>query len=204
MLDKYSLLICPGESFYSRPTHLVARELIGKKLVRLRRDISSQSPERLSGIIIETEAYGHTNDRASHAYRGLTTRNMSMFGEVGRAYVYFIYGNHFCFNISAHSDNVNAGAVLLRALKPCEGVHTMKKLRNTRSLNDLNSGPGKICQALNINRSQNSLDMTDHQSEIHIEFAREDIIKDVIASERIGIKYATKKRWRFICSLLSS
>jgi DNA-3-methyladenine glycosylase len=191
-------LICPGKSFYSRPTQLVARELIGKKLVRLTRRIFSKRQERLSGTIVETEAYGYTNDRASHAYKGLTSRNRPMFDQVGRAYIYFIYGSHFCINISAHSDKVKAGAVLIRALQPCEGVHIMKRLRNCGTIYDLTSGPGKICQAMDINRSLNSLDMTDLKCEIHIEFGEEDTTRDIVTTERIGIKYANRKKWRFV------
>lgn len=193
-------MICPDKPFYSRPTQLVARELIGKKLVRLTRGISSIRQERLSGTIVETEAYGYTNDRASHAYKGLTSRNRPMFGQVGRAYIYFIYGSHFCINISAHSDKVKAGAVLIRALQPCEGVHIMKRLRNCGTIYDLTSGPGKICQAMDINRSLNSLDMTDLKSEIHIEFGEEDTTRDIVTTERIGIKYANRKKWRFVCN----
>lgn len=194
-------MTCPDKSFYSRATQLVARELIGKKLVHLTEKIFCQRQERLSGTIIETEAYGHTNDRASHAYKGLTTRNMPMFGQVGRAYIYFIYGSHFCINVSAHSNKVGAGAVLVRALEPCEGVHIMKRFRNCGTLYDLTAGPGKICQAMDINRSLNSLDMTDPKSEIHIEFGDEDTTKDVVATKRIGIKYATGKKWRFVRNL---
>lgn len=179
----------------------MARELIGKKLVHLTGKIFCQRQERLSGTIIETEAYGHTNDRASHAYKGLTTRNMPMFGQVGRAYIYFIYGSHFCINVSAHSNKVGAGAVLVRALEPCEGVHIMKGFRKCGTLYDLTAGPGKICQAMDINRSLNSLDMTDPKSEIHIEFGDEDTTKDVVATKRIGIKYATGKKWRFVRNL---
>jgi DNA-3-methyladenine glycosylase len=191
-------LICPDKSFYSRPTQLVARELIGKKLVHLTGEIFCKRQERLSGTIIETEAYGHTNDRASHAYKGLTSRNMPMFGQVGVAYIYFIYGSHFCINVSAHSDKAKAGAVLVRALEPCEGVHIMKRFRNCGTLYDLTSGPGKVCQAININRSLNSLNMTDPKSEIHIEFGEENTTRDIVATKRIGIKYATGKKWRFV------
>ena len=119
---------------------------MARKLVRLTHDIYSKKLERLCGIITETEAYGFRDDRASHAYRGLTARNISMFGEVGKAYVYFVYGNHFCLNVSAHSDKVKAGAVLIRALNPCEGIHTMERLRSfvtlpglTRSRKNLSS-----------------------------------------------------------------
>jgi DNA-3-methyladenine glycosylase len=196
--DKYTSLICPEKSFYSRPTQLVARELIGKKLVRLIGEVFCKRQERLAGTIIETEAYGHTNDPASHAYKGLTSRNMPMFGQVGSAYIYFIYGSNFCMNVSAYSDKAKAGAVLIRALQPCEGVHIMKRLRNCRTLYDLTSGPGKICQAMDINRSLNSLDMTDPKSEIHIEFGEEDDTRHVVATKRIGLKYATGKQWRFV------
>jgi DNA-3-methyladenine glycosylase len=123
-----------------------------------------------------------------------------MFGQVGRAYIYFIYGCHFCINISAHSDKVKAGAVLIRALQPCEGVHIMKRLRNCGTIYDLTSGPGKICQAMDINRSLNSLDMTDLKGEIHIEFGEEDTTRDIVTTERIGIKYAYRKKWRFVCN----
>jgi DNA-3-methyladenine glycosylase len=164
----------------------------------------NHQPERLSGIIVETEAYGAANDRASHAYRGLTIRNSPMFGEVGRAYVYFIYGNHFCLNVSARSDELKAGAVLLRALDPYEGIQTMKRLRSSQSIYSLTSGPGKICQAMDISKSQNYLDMTDPQSEIHIEFVKENCTNDIVVTERIGVRYAIKKKWRFAYNPVSS
>jgi DNA-3-methyladenine glycosylase len=164
----------------------------------------NHQPERLSGIIVETEAYGAINDRASHAYRGLTIRNSPMFGEVGRAYVYFIYGNHFCLNVSARSDKLKAGAVLLRALDPYEGIQTMKRLRSSRSIYSLTSGPGKICQAMSISKSQNYLDMTDPRSEIHIEFGKENCTNDIVVTERIGVRYAIKKKWRFAYKSVSS
>ncbi len=157
---------------------------------------SSRMSERLSGTIIETEAYGYTNDRASHAYRGPTSRNMPMFGEVGRAYIYFVYGNHFCLNISAYNETSKAGAVLVRALEPSEGIETMKRSRG--NYYGLTSGPSKICQALKINLTLNSLDMTDPRSEVHIELGKERGVKTVAATRRVGIKYATKKKWRFI------
>jgi DNA-3-methyladenine glycosylase len=197
-------LSCPGRLFYSRPTQIVAKELIGKKLVRNIENRFNHQLERLSGVIVETEAYGATNDRASHAYRGLTVRNSPMFGEVGRAYVYFIYGNHFCLNVSARSDKLKAGAVLLRALDPYEGIQTMKRLRSSQSIYSLTSGPAKICQAMSISKSQNYLDMTDPQSEIHIEFGKENCTNDIVVTERIGVRYAIKKKWRFAYNPVSS
>jgi len=160
-------------------------------------DRSDNRLERLSGIIVETEAYGEADDRASHAYRGLTIRNSPMFGEVGRTYVYFIYGNHFCSNVSARSDERRAGAVLLRALEPCEGIHIMNKLRNSQNIHDLTSGPGKICQAMDISKSQNYLDMTDPQSELRIEYVKEDCIREIAVTQRVRVRYATNKKWRF-------
>jgi DNA-3-methyladenine glycosylase len=188
---------CPDRSFYLRPTEIVAKELIGKRLVRIFEDRNNLKLERLSGIIVETEAYGEADDRASHAYGGLTIRNSPMFGEVGRTYVYFIYGNHFCLNVSARSDERRAGAVLLRALEPCEGIHIMNQLRNSQSIHDLTSGPGKICQAMDISKSQNYLDMTDPQSELCIEYGKEDCIRDIAVTQRVRVRYETKKKWRF-------
>jgi DNA-3-methyladenine glycosylase len=150
---------------------------------------------------VETEAYGDTNDRASHAYKGVTFRNRPMFGDVGRTYIYFIYGSHFCMNISAHSNRMKAGAVLIRAIEPCEGVDVMRRLRSSKNIYGLTSGPGKICQAMKINHSLNSLDVTDPRSEIHIEFDKEITKKNVTTTERIGIRYAAKKEWRFVCGI---
>lgn len=104
-------------------------------------------------------------------------------------------------NISAHSDRVKAGAVLIRAIEPCEGVDAMRRLRSSVSICDLTSGPGKICQAMNINQSLNSLDVTDSRSEIHIELGKDNVKKDVTSTQRIGIRYAAKKKWRFVCRI---
>jgi len=106
-------------SFYSRDTVLVAKDLLGKTLVR------KTGSKTISGIITETEAYRYKDDPASHAYRGKTERNKAMFGQVGRAYVYFTYGMYHCFNVVAKSQNYEAGAVLIRALYPKKGVNKM-------------------------------------------------------------------------------
>jgi DNA-3-methyladenine glycosylase len=193
-------LNCPDESYYLRSTEIVAKELIGKKLVHCIYDTHSKTKVRLSGIIIETEAYGFRNDPASHAYKGLTSRNKIMFSKVGRAYLYFIYGSHFCINISARSDKIKAGAVLLRSLQPFEGITIMKRLRNSEQIVGLTSGPGKITQALNINKCQNGMDMTDPKNELHIEFGIEPSLLHIIATKRIGISQATNKKWRFVCN----
>ena len=185
----------PNRTFYYRPTNLVAKELVGKKLVRLIRE-SRNKIDILSGLIVETEAYGFTNDPASHAYRGMTFRNSAMFGDVGRAYIYFTYGSQFCVNISARSSNVKAGAVLIRALQPLEGIEDMKAFRKTDNILALTSGPGKLSQALNIDRSLNGYDVTDPNSELHVEYGFNPAL--IIETGRIGISKGTDKMWRFI------
>jgi DNA-3-methyladenine glycosylase len=185
---------CLDTSFYARSTVLVGRMLLGKTLVRLIINRSGEL-ERLSGIIVETEAYGFENDEASHAYRGLTSRNAVMFGEVGRAYVYFSYGSHYCVNVSARSNGIDAGAVLIRALQPLEGIQTMKSLRKTNDILSLASGPGKLTQALYITKSLNGEDMTNPQSSLHIEDGFKPL--KIIATKRIGISQALEKKWRF-------
>jgi DNA-3-methyladenine glycosylase len=188
-------MICPDRSFYNRSTDLVAMELLGNKLVRI---IShgQEKPKRLSGIIVETEAYGSNEDGASHAFRGLTPRNAVMFGEVGRAYIYFIYGNHFCLNVSAKPLEIGAGAVLIRALQPVEGLKIMKIFRKNCQELSLTSGPGKLGQALKIQKSLNGKDMTDQKSSIRIEFGVKP--PGIIATKRIGTSKALDKKWRFI------
>ena len=186
---------CINSEFYARSTIGVARDLLGNILVRLLRCDSSKI-KRISGIIVETEAYGFTNDPASHAYRGLTFRNSAMFGDVGRAYIYFTYGSQFCVNISARSSNVKAGAVLIRALQPLEGIEKMKAFRKTDDILALTSGPGKLSQALNINKSLNGYDVTDPNSELHVQYGFSPAL--IVETARIGIRRGTGKMWRFI------
>jgi DNA-3-methyladenine glycosylase len=188
-------LSCLKSSFYARSTELVAESLLGKTLVRLISNASSKL-ERLSGMIVETEAYGFKNDAASHAYRGLTSRNAAMFSEVGRAYVYFTYGSQYCINVSARSSELRAGAVLMRALQPLEGIDTMKSLRRTDDVLSLASGPGKLAQALGITKSLNGEDMTDSESRLHIEDGINPL--EIVTTKRIGISQALDKNWRFI------
>ena len=185
----------PDSSFYSRPTEVVARKLLGKILVRLLTNTMDQLT-RISGIIVETEAYGFKDDPASHAYKGLTLRNNAMFGGTGRAYIYFTYGNHFCVNVTARPDEVKAGAVLIRALQPLEGIDLMKRFRRTDDLLSLTSGPGKVTQALNITKVLNEVDMTDIKSKLHIEIGID--VFDTVATGRIGITRALGKTWRFV------
>jgi DNA-3-methyladenine glycosylase len=185
---------CLPGSFYRRPTKVVARDLVGKKLVRTAR--KDGQIFRLAGRIVETEAYGYSDDSASHAHMGPTPRNMVMFGDVGRAYVYFSYGNHFCVNVSARSSRVHAGAVLIRGLEPVDGIEMMKKLRHVSDIFSLTSGPGKLTQALGIAAALNGIDMTSTESELYI--VSDIMPAHVVTTQRIGITRATKKEWRFL------
>ena len=185
---------CQNSSFYQRPTEVVAKDLVGKKLVRTIRN--NKKHFRLAGIIVETEAYGYSDDLASHAYVGPTDRNKVMFGNVGRAYVYFTYGNHFCLNVSARRSKVEAGAVLIRGIEPVEGVELMRQFRPVDDIFSLTSGPGKLTQALNITSSLNGTDMTNPESEIYIESGKRP--KGIVTTPRIGITRAMDKEWRFV------
>ena len=186
-----------NSNFFLRNTNVVAQDLLGKKLIRI---ITTKNNKRikLSGVIVETEAYGFKNDQASHAFKGMTNGNQIMFGPVGRSYIYFIYGNHFCFNVTARSQKEMAGAVLLRALEPQEGIQYMKENRNIPDINSLTNGPGKIAQALCIDKQHNNYNLTDIKSEIYIE---ESIIPDVIlATKRIGITRSIDEYWRYVAA----
>lgn len=138
-----------GELPYDTAT--LAQFLIGKTLVR------DAAEGRTSGRIVECEAYV-PGDASGHAYVGETERNRSLFLRRGHAYVYFIYGMHFCVNVSAETPGVGAG-VLLRALEPIEGVEIMRKRRGVRRLNDLARGPGRLAEAMAIDRSLDGVDL---------------------------------------------
>lgn len=185
------MTVLPG-SFYQRKTEDVARDLVGMVLARTLK--VGRKKHRLAGIIVETEAYGHADDEASHACRGMTERNAVMFGPVGVAYVYFTYGNHFCVNVSARSPGAPAGAVLIRGIEPVEGIDLMKKLRGTDDVRLLASGPGRLTQALGITRAQNGADMAGGESELRIE---KGAMRDAVATPRIGITRAADRNWRF-------
>jgi DNA-3-methyladenine glycosylase len=132
-------------------TVALARFLIGKIVVRELRGL------RLSGRIVETEAYPQ-RDPAAHHFRGPTPRNRSMFLRRGHAYVYFSYGNHFMLNVSAEIPGIGGG-VLIRALEPLEGIHQMEEHRKTTRLLDLARGPGRLASALHIDRSLDGADL---------------------------------------------
>jgi len=175
-------------TFYERDTVKVARDLLGKNLIR------TMGKQTISGIITETEAYRYTDDPASHAYRGLTPRNRAMFEQVGKAYVYFTYGMYFCFNVVARNYNFAAGAVLIRGLKPEKGIDIMKKNRGIDKIANLTNGPAKLTQALRITKKQYGVDLA-KKSEL---FLMDGIDrKKIFASKRVGIKNGLHKLWNF-------
>ena len=179
--------ILPRE-FYSKNTVTVAKELLGKKIVR------KIGKYEMVGIISETEAYRHKDDPASHAYGRITQRNKVMFGDVGISYVYFTYGMHYCFNIVARHPKTKAGAVLIRAIQPEKGIEVMQKNRKMVDLRNITNGPVKISQALKITKKEYGVDLT-KKSEL---FITEGIKPNRITeSSRIGIKEATNKLWNF-------
>ena len=137
---------------------IVAKELLGKKLTR------KIGNYEMSGTIIETEAYRHKDDPASHAFRNITDRNKIMFGEVGIAYVYFTYGMHYCFNVVAKKMKTPAGAVLIRGIVPEKGIKKMQENRNIENLKNLTNGPAKLTQALEITKEHYGIDLTKKQS----------------------------------------
>ncbi|HUT06735.1 MAG TPA: DNA-3-methyladenine glycosylase [Nitrosopumilaceae archaeon] len=176
-------------SFYQRDTVTVAKGLLGKKLVR---KIGNQ---RISGIITETEAYRHKDDPASHAFRRKTERNRAMFEEVGRAYVYFTYGMHFCFNVVARHSKADAGAVLIRSIYPEKGIEIMKKNRGKENEKILTDGPAKLAQAFDITKKQYGIDVT-KKSELFITYGLPRPRK-VTVGPRIGISTALENLWNF-------
>ena len=179
-----------SHSFYARDTVDVARDLLGKTLVR---KIGNKT---ISGIITETEAYRYKDDPASHSFVGLTERNKAMFGRVGIAYVYFTYGMHYCINAVARDGNYKAGAVLIRALEPKEGIKFMIKQRTTNEIANLTNGPAKLTQALQITKKQYGEDLT-KQSSLFITYGIKIIESDIIRKPRVGIKKAIDKLWNF-------
>jgi DNA-3-methyladenine glycosylase len=144
--------------FYERETVTVAKQLIGKKLTRKIQNT------KLTGIITETEAYRGKDDPASHAATKLTNRNSVMFGPVGMSYVYFTYGMYFMLNVVAKSKKQNAGAILIRAIYPQDGIKIMIKNRGINDLNKITDGPGKLTVAMDISMKENNIDLTKKSS----------------------------------------
>ena len=183
--------MCLPREFYNRPTLTVARELIGARLVRMLDGI------KLVGLITEAEAYIGEEDLACHAKAGRTPRTQVMYGPPGYAYVYFTYGNHWMLNAVTDQDGFPA-AVLIRAIQPIEGVQVMSVRRNSRDT----FGPGKLCQAMGITKSENGCDLTEADSDLWIEAGISVPKKNVTIGPRVGLNTVPEpwlsKPWRFL------
>ena len=180
-----------SRDFYNRPTLRVARGLIGTRLVRMLDGV------KLVGLITETEAYISQNDLACHAKAGLTPRTVVMFGEPGHAYVYFTYGNHWMLNVVTEQEGFPA-AVLIRAIQPIEGMDVMLERRNGRDT----YGPGKLCQAMGITKSENGVDLTERTGGLWIEAGIKVPNSLVTKGPRVGLNNTPEpwlsKPWRFL------
>jgi DNA-3-methyladenine glycosylase len=182
-------------SFYDRDPREVSRDLLGKVLVR------REGKKLLSGRIVEVEAYLGAGDAAAHATAGRTPRNDVLFGPPGRAYVYFIYGNHYCLNVACLPDGI-AGGILFRALEPLTGIKEMANARGlspeVRDLRKLTSGPGRMAEAFGITRQRdNGKDLTSARSDLWISddgFSP----KRILLTKRIGITKAAEMPLRYI------
>jgi len=186
-------------SFFNRDPRVVARELLGKLIVR------RQGRKQLAGRIVEVEAYLGAGDLAAHAAAGHTARNAVLWGPPGHAYVYFIYGVHYCLNISCLPAG-QAGCVLIRALEPVSGVGEMASARgladldltSPRQLLKLASGPGKLCEALGITRPRdNDKDMLSPRSDLRV-MSDGFRVKEIAVTQRIGITKSAELPLRYV------
>lgn len=180
--------------FFARPTLTVALNLLGQRLVR------RLDGRRVGGRIVETEAYIGPDDGANHASKGRTRRTEVMFGPPGRSYIYLVYGMHYMLNLVTEAPGFPA-AVLIRALEPVEGIEVMQTRRpGVTDERNLTNGPGKLCQALAIDKSLHNWDVSLGQ-ELWLEL--EDRLPDtaIATGPRIGISYARPEDqaapWRF-------
>jgi len=185
-----------AREFFNRDPRIVGRELLGKILVR------REGRQKLAGRVVEVEAYLGKDDPAAHSFIGPTPRNQVMFGPPGFAYVYFIYGNHYCLNVSCQPEG-QAAAVLFRALEPLAGIEAMARHRDVviggaGDLPKLTSGPGRMAEALAVNRERdNGKDLTSTRSDLWL--ADDGSVPEAVAAtKRIGITKAADRPWRYL------
>jgi DNA-3-methyladenine glycosylase len=183
--------------FYDRDLRRISRELLGKVLVR------REGRRVRTARIVEVEAYLGVDDPAAHSFSGRTARNAVLFGPPGNAYVYFIYGNHYCLNVSCLPDGV-AGGILFRALEPLAGIEEMALARGLsvtvalRDLRQLTSGPGRLAEAFAITRERdNGKDLTSARSDL---FIADDgyRVRRILTTPRIGITKAAELPLRYV------
>jgi DNA-3-methyladenine glycosylase len=183
-------------AFFARDPRRVARELLGKVLVR------REQHGALTARIVEVEAYLGERDPAAHASAGKTLRNAVLFGPPGHAYIYFIYGNHYCLNVSCEPEG-KAGSVLFRAVEPLTGIEAMARsrgieLRSSKDWRNLTSGPGRLCEAFGITRTRdNACDLTSDASSLWLgdDGCR---IRGIVVTPRVGIVKAADKPLRYV------
>lgn len=186
-----------GRDFFDRPTVQVARELLGMRLVRLEGD------RRISGVIVEAEAYRGQEDQGCHARAGLTPRTRVMFGPPGHAYVYFTYGMHWMLNFVTERQGFPA-AVLMRAVQPLDGIDIIAARRNGQPPARWTDGPAKLCQAFGIDGSLNGLDLCSPGSTLFVELGDPIPDSSVTIGPRVGLNNVPEPwksiPWRFLVS----
>lgn len=178
------------ESFFSRDTLRVARELVGKRLVRL------EGNQRISGIILETEAYRGEEDLACHCRSGRTPRTEIMYGPAGRAYIYLIYGVYWLLNFVTETEG-SPGAVLIRAIAPREGRSTIAQRRGEQPEIRWTDGPGKVSIALGIDGSLNGINTCASQAQIFVEDGEVLDPELISTGPRVGLE-SVPEPWRSI------
>jgi DNA-3-methyladenine glycosylase len=180
--------------FYTRDTLALARDLLGKRMVR------RFEGQRLAGYITEVEAYISEEDEACHANSGKTKRTAPMYGPPGHLYVYLIYGMYHCLNIVTEREGFPA-AILVRALRPVEGQATIRRLRGPQHADrDLARGPGRLCEALAVDRSFNHACLYAEDARLWLEQAPAVPADEIARSPRINVRgdeRARTVRWRF-------
>jgi len=176
--------------FFMQPTLTIARQLLGMRLVRL------DGGQRLSGYIMEVEAYYGEEDLACHARVGRTPRTQVMYGPPGHAYVYFTYGMHWCLNVVTEAEGFPA-AVLLRSIEAEEGLEIIAQRRGAQPRQHWTDGPGKICQALDIDGRLNGADLCAPVAELFIEAGKEILPENVTISPRVGLN-SVPEPWKSI------
>lgn len=178
-----------NKSFYTRDTVTVAKELLGKYIFK------KSGKGFLVAKVVETEAYLGDEDPACHAFRKITRRNEPMFEEGGISYVYFIYGNYYCFNVVTEAEGIGA-AVLIRGVEPVNGISAMKRNRGViRKEYELTNGPSKFCLAFNIDKKDNKIDFTEDKIFFAKHRKKENIIINV--AKRIGIREGAELPYRY-------
>ena len=183
-----------GREFYLRDDTLqIARDLLGKNLV-----VSTADGKRVAGIIVETEAYLGAIDKAAHSYQNRRTkRTETMYAEGGHAYIFFVYGMYFQFNVVVGKVDV-PHAILIRAVEPVENIEIMRERRGKMPDKNLTSGPGKLCIAFAIDKTFNGADL--RGDKVWLEDFKTFSDDEISSGKRIGIDYAeefAEKPWRF-------